>query len=637
MEDKKQQEAIKKFALQMIKDIQPDVDERKPIYQRRRNMFEGRQEIYTNVVGLQQKDVEGHIMPVFNYVKKMAKKLYQSVTNYPFRYRIEGEDESNEIELGRSEAAEKFIDKVLYDNKFYNVIFKRGTLTQLRDGDAAIKCVVEDNNAGGRDIKMYLCEQMENMYVLWDDVQGTSFSALAYVKEWSNERIRREYPQVKLEETRSSPTSSIGSHDNDQFGLFSSPANTLSPTGLSKVPKTKVADAWVWAAFDKDASGNPIYKIANVVLIGTGEDAEIAEFQVTDYRRMPWVFVHGEANPGKPWSSAFIDILFDANIELNDRSGEEADVIRIGANEKFVIKNMPDFDAESLKPGSGQGIYIDGPDADFYPLAHPINTFPSESYKNSMLDHLFNLGLPKIALSAGAAPYTGRVGAIQYQAVADEVTDLRCSWNNTLQELFTMIQEYGIDFFPDAKDIFTISEEVAPGMYEDGATAPRKVSFDWDNPLPLSRSDAVVDAATMFDRKVLPTRMFLEQAGFKDPNRIVKELKKEWKDEDLVPIRSQYENLADSVIKKQDEATREMAETEQEIAATVAATAAVSTPASTSGSAGGTTPPPMMHNFQNQGRSRGISSSPGSPATGAKSAGGAMRQRQQNRNAARGV
>lgn len=628
MEDNiKQQEALKKFALQMIKDIQPDVDERKPIYQKRRNMFEGKQNIYTNVVGLQQKETEGHVMPVFNYVKKMAKKLYQALTNYPFRYRVQGEDESNEIEVTRAEGVEQFIDKALYDNKFFNVIFKRGTLTQVRDGDVAIKCVVEDNNAGGRDIKMYLCEQMENMYVMWDDVQGTSFTALAYVDEWTNERIRREYPNVKLSDSRPAVSSSTGTHDGGQYGQFASPVGTLSPTGMNKVPKTKVADVWAWAAFEKDADGNPIYKVVNEVLIGISDEAEVADFQITDYRRQPWVFIHGEANPGKPWSSAFIDILFDANIELNDRSGEEADVIRIGANRKFVIKNMPDFDAESLKPGSGQGIYIEGQDADFYPLPDSINIFPAESYKNSVMDHLFNLGLPKIALSAGSGPYTGRVGAIQYQAVTDEVTDLRDSWNNAMQELFTMMQEYGIDFFPELREMFTISEEVAPGQYEDGEMAPRKVDFDWENPLPLSRSDAVVDAATMFDRKVLPVRMFLEMAGFKDPSRIVKELKKEWKDPDLVPIRSQFANLADSVLKKQNEATREQMELQEEFAANAATQAnTTNQPANT--------PPPMLHNFQN---SRGVSSAKGSPATGASSQAGNMRQTQQNMNAANGA
>lgn len=629
MDDKNKKEAtiIKKFAIQMLKDIQPDVDKRKPMYQKRRNMFEGNQQIYTNVVGLQQKETEGHIMPVFNYVKKMAKKLYQSVTNYPFRFRVEGEDESNEVELLRAEAVEKFIDKVLYDNRFYNVIFKRGTLTQIRDGDAAIKCVVEDN-AGGRDIKMYLCERPENLYVMWDDVQGTSFSAIAYVDEWTNERIKREYPDVELTADRTTNITSTGSHDNDQYGLLSIASNSLAPDGANKVPKNKVVDFWIWAAFERDEMGNPIYKVVNEVLIGTGDDSQIADFQVTDYRRLPWVFIHGEPNPGKPWSSAFIDILFDANIELNDRSGEEADVIRIGANRKFVIKNMPDFDAESLKPGSGQGIYIDGPDADFYPLPDSINIFPSESYKNSVMDHLFNLGLPKIALSAGPAPYTGRVGAIQYQAVADEVTDLRCAWNNALEDLFLMIQEYGIDFFPGVKEIFTISEEVAPGVYEDGDATPRRVTFDWDNPLPLSRSDAVVDAATMFDRKVLPIRMFLEQAGFKDPNRIIKELKKEWKDEDLIPIRSQFDNLADSILKKQNEAAREAANLQEEIEAGLI---------TQTNSQSGNTPPPILHSSQNQGQRRGVSNAKGVPVTGAASAAGSMRQVQQNNNAARGI
>lgn len=629
--DEQIRDKVKAFAVGMIKDLQPDVDERKPIYTMRRDMFEGRHHKYTNVVGLAQKEMEGHIMPVFNYIKKFSKKLTQAITNTPFRFRIIGEDESNEIEVQRAEAVERAIDKVFYDNDFFEVLFKRGTMTQVRDADAALKCVVEDNMFGGRDIKMYLCEQMENLYVLWDDVQGTSFSAIAYIDEWSKERILREFPNAKVSnDTRMDLTQSTGSHDNNQYGIMGTlPSNrSMAPSGRNKHPSDKVVDFWAWVATEKGEDGYPIYKVVNMVLIGTGEDAQVVQYMETDYRRIPWVIVKSEHNPGKPWSSSFNDILFDANIELNDRTGEEADVIRIGANRKFVVKNMPDFDAESLKTGSGQAVYIDGEDADFYPLPDSINIFPSESYKNSMLDHLFALGLPKVALSAGSGPYTGRVGAIQYQAVTDEVTDLRIAWNAALKKMFIMIQEYFIDFFPDMEDIMRISYEVEPGVYEDTPPAIRRVDFDWDNPLPLSRSDVIVDAATLFDRKVLPIRLFLEAAGHKDPTRIIKELKKEWKDEELVPIRSQFQDLADSVLKKQNEAARMAADTQEDIEFSM----------NSSMNQSQTTPPPMKHNFQNDGeKKRGVSSAKGVPQSGAVSQQGSMRQMQQNSNASQGV
>lgn len=622
---------VKKFVLDMIRDIQPDVDERITAYTIRRDMFEGRHHKYSNVMGLVQKEQEGHVLPVFNYIKKFSKKLTQSVTNGGFRLAVIAEDESNDIESQRAEAVEQFIEKVLYDNKFYRVIFKRGTMTQVRDGDCAIKCVVEENINGGRDIKMYLCEKPENLYVLWDDSQGTSFSALAYVDDWSHERIKREFPGVKLDGShKSMNVTSSGNHDGNQYGtLGMTPSNrNMAPSGKSKVPTERVVDFWGWVATESDVEGNPIYKVVNLVLIGKGEDAQTVQYMESDYKRIPWEIIHGEANPGKPWSSSFNDILFDANIELNDRTGEEADVIRIGANRKFVVKNMSDFDADSVKAGSGQVIYIDGEDADFYPLPDSVNIFPSESYKNSMLEHLFSLGLPKIALSAGSAPYTGRVGAIQYQAVTDEVTDLRDNWTTALENIFLMIQEYGITFFPDLKEIFTISEEIEPGVFEDGDISPRKVTIDWDNPLPLSRSDQVVDGATLFDRRVLPIKEFLTLAGYKDPNRMIKILKKEWADPELVPIRSTLQELSTGVLIKQNEAARMSADTQEQIdlqnnmAANPQPTA---------------TPAPMKHSFQNSNQ-RGVSSARGVPQTGGSATPeGAARQVQQNVNAQSGA
>jgi hypothetical protein len=388
------------------------------------------------------------------------------------------------------------------------------------------------------------------------------------------------------------------------------------------MPTERVVVFWVWAVVGKDSEGRPLYKPVNIVLVGSGSNCQVALYNETDYPQIPWVIIKGEIVPGKPWSASFNDILFDANIELNDRTGEEADVIRVAANKKYVVKNMPDFDGDSISTKSGQVIFLDGEDADFYPLPDAINTFPSETYKNSMLEHLFALGLPKIALSAGAAPYTGRVGAIQYQAVTDEVTDIRDSWTNALEDLFNLIQQYGIIFFPEMEKLFTISEEVSEGVFEDVGIKPRRVQIDWENPLPLSRSDQVIDGATLFDRGVLPITEFLNYAGYKDPTRIIKMLKKEWKDPDLVPIRSPMKELADSVLIKQNEAARMMAETQESIEMAQA-------------SSQEQTNAPMRHSFQNEGDRRGVSNAKGVPLTGGtRTPEGASRQVQQN-NAAR--
>lgn len=681
-----EQGKVKSFVLKLIKDIQPDVDERKNIYQIRRDMFEGRHHKYSNVVGLLNKEQQGHVLPVFNYIKKFSKKLKQEVTNSGFRFKIIGEDESNDIEVARSEAVENFVTEVLDDNFFKEVQLRRGAMTQIRDGDVAIKCVVEKDPNGEKNIKMYLCEEMENLYVLWDDMQGTSFSALAYIQRRSREAIMREFPNAKVPDTSgrdlTQSSQTLGDHNNNQYatiGMMGS-NKTMAPSGKNKAPGENVVDFWGWLATENDANNEPIYKIVNMVLIGTGESAQIVQYIKTDYKKIPWIFVHSEENPGKPWSSSFNDILFDANIELNDRSGEEADVIRQGANRKFVVKNMADFDADSLKTGSGQVIFIDGDNVDFAPLDGTINVFPSESYKNSMLDHLFSLGLPRIALSASGAAYSGRVVALQYQAVADEIIDVRNSWTVALKQIITMIQDYGIMFFPEAGQIFTISQDDGYGNMEDAGQEARRVEIDWQNPIPLSKSDAVVDASTLFDRKALPLRMLLDAAGYTDPVRIIKELKKEWKDPDLVPIRSKFENLAPAVVKSQSEASIEEANTQVEVQqittqgqgpqnkppsvsinykdlppeAQVEAAAEAGlqiTPGNPTAApqpapggsvfknspvAGGNsaTPAPLKHSFQNQ--KRGVSSAKGAPVSGSVSQNGANRQKQQNNNVSRG-
>ena len=57
---------------------------------------------------------------------------------------------------------------------------------------------------------------------------------------------------------------------------------------------------------------------------------------------------------------SFVDPLVDAQIELNDRTGEEGDLIRVGSHMKFLAVNMSDFDPDSVKPGTVRLFFIEG-------------------------------------------------------------------------------------------------------------------------------------------------------------------------------------------------------------------------------------------------------------------------------------
>lgn len=608
---KKDRDDLKDKILEGIKLTEPDVDDRKKVYKMRRDMWEGKHHLYTNVVGLRGKEREGHISAVFNYVWKMGEKLHESLTNFPFRIKMVSEDESLESENIRTETVEKAIDRVFEDNDFHEVIFDRASAIQVRDGDFAIKCTVQTNDEEGKYIKIEHIEDIEKLHVGWDDAAGTTFSWIAYHDEWSLSKIADEFDGYEAEAMGNSGKGSGSGSHGDEYGLLGTGTRHQSTaTGQTDIPKQKVIDWWGY----KNINGKR--KVCNAIIVGK----EMVQYQETDYRQLPWLIGHSYPNPRYPWSISFIDALIDPQVELNDRQSEEGDLIRIGSHMKFLVINMPDFDEKSLKPGSGQVIFIEGEGADFRPLQMSITPFPSDSYLNRIMEHLFTIGLPKIAFAAGTAPYTGRVGAIQYQSVVDPVNKLRVKWEKVLKDLVRMIQQYFIDFFPETAEFMKLSTEEG-----DGPTVIRRVDFDWENILPMSKSDMIVDASTLFDRDAISVRKYLELSGIDDAPRVIKELKKESEDEELFTARGKFKDLSSAATRAKLEQQKALMEVQDEAGQV---TGALSNPPTEA------VPKPIMHEDQNQGsKSRGISSAKGAPQTGQVSQQGAMRAMQQNMNA----
>jgi hypothetical protein len=600
---------------QYVQLTEAENEDRGKIYKKRRDFFEGKHHNYSNVVGLRGKERQGHILAVFNYIGRMSRRLGQALTNSPIRYKIKPEDEADDIESIRAEAEEKWHGKILRDNHFMDIVFKRNTIIQIRDADFAIKTIVETDERKGKQIKIQWAENMEKLHVIWDDAAGTDFSAVVYRDLWTLEKIAREFNGYKVSGVDN--MDAVGTSHKDPYDVAGTSMSNegRSPAGKNKIPKAWVTDTWGWFKVLDDNGGEPLWKMCNMVLIG---DTPV-QFVKTDYEYNPWVIGHSFDNPGRPWSISFMDDLIDPQVELNDRTSEEGDMIRIGANQKFIVTNMPDFDATSVKPGSGQVIFIEGEGADFKPLETNVNPFPSDTYINRAMDHLFNLGLPKIALSAGSAPYTGRVGAIQYQAVSDLVDELRMKWSPVLQEMFKRIQDYTIKFFPEA-----MSFMMAHGDEGDYGPVMREIEFEWDSALPQSQSEAVVDGATLFDRSVLPIKRLLEKAGYQDPNSIIKELKKELKDPELSTIRTQFRQLSEGVVKATNDARRESMNTQDAMGGLAGAM---------DNSQGQPTPPatkPILQNNMNTGR-RGPPATAGVSGVGqTASPEGAVKQVSQN-------
>jgi len=617
----KEREKIVEQVKESLSNLDVEVENRKTVIDKRKDFYEGRHSRWTNVKGLNASQQDGHIKAVFNYVFKFCRKLENALTNNAPQIKIKPTDESNEIETLRAEAVEEKIREILSDNKFFKVIFKRCANNQVRDGDFSLDCrVIKSNENNKKEIKITSSEDMTKLKVVWDDASGSSFSGIAYCDEWSLQKIMREFA-YEAEPWGTGKAETTYSSHNDAYGMQieQTSSNVEIPDGKGKTKKGLVEDYWGYHVI------NGKVKILNIIFI----NKECKQFIITDYKRVPKFVGHSFEVAGKPWSKSFIDDLIDPQVELNDRTSEEGDMVRIGANIKFLAINVADFDEKDITTGSGQVIFINGENSDFKPLIQSVNNIPTETYINRVVEHMFNIGLPKIALAAGTAPYTGRVAAIQYQPIIDIVTELRNAWEVVMEDLIKTIQEYMIEYFPEYSLIMTESLFDEDTGYTNGTKIIRKVEFDWDNILPLSRSDKVVDASTMRDRGAISLSTYLSEAGYKNPSEEIKKMKKESQDAELMGLLQKFNQFTPGAVKLQLDAQK----VQQEAAAqgmdiSAAQAASTGTPKSNA---------PILTPEQNGGERRGVSSTLGSSSGQTATPQGAIAQTSQNINAQNGV
>src|SRR5687767_12893643 len=222
-----------------VDQVKSDESSREPIYRKRRDFHEGRHHKYTNVWGQGNKQQEGHILAVFNYIGRFLSKVHWSLTNVPHKMKIQGKDESNEIETSRAEMVQDLIYKIMRENKFWEVIFDRASMNQIREGDFMIDCMVRE----GKDGKKIIINNQDDMlkaFVGWDDSSGRSFSFIGYSDQWTLQKIKREFDyDAEPSGHDTSGTQKVGSHMSDQYGMLAGvdSADNIVPSGENKLPK----------------------------------------------------------------------------------------------------------------------------------------------------------------------------------------------------------------------------------------------------------------------------------------------------------------------------------------------------------------------------------------------------------------
>lgn len=525
------------------KALTEDQAERKQVYKVRNDFVIGNQTKYTNIVGLQQKEKQGHANSVINYAGKTIVKIAYALSNNPPKldFPVTGytvDDPAYMTEEIRTQAVEEFTYEVFRRNKFWLRGYRRGVFNQVKAGDYAIK--VYPQNLGTLEkpiweIKIVNHEKMENLLVGWRGDDSREFDYVIAEELRSIQSVEDEFgikvdkDDITNDDVQASGMNSSGHANNGQWGV-----RTLGTSTVSLVPsgKNTIPSVWVREYDDENVYAIKIGKTLRQLVFKDGKTMPSMKF---------WVIGENIPNTGSHWSISDVDYLIDPQIELNEASNEERDYIRVGANQKYVAYNMDDFDPKSVKTGSGGVIFVNSADgtAKFEPLQTNVNSFPAESYLTRMKKHIHDMGIPDVSFG-GSNGESGRKGAVDYQTIVDLVDFKQDSWELSIMEICEKIQVLGsfyfnYDFFDDPRT---------------NNLSIRYPDFNWADIVPITQSDKIVNVVNKVQMG-LPYRQAFKELGYRDVDGMIAMMKAEGQDSDLMVYRAKMWNLTPGLIEAQ--------------------------------------------------------------------------------------
>ena len=503
--DKVQESILKKVAL-----TESDRNKRKKEYKRRREFFAGKQESYTNIVGLTQKSKKGHADQVVNLAGRSVTKIYHSTSNTPPQVKVLPIDQKDELEMLNAQAVEDFQERVFWKNRFWKQGYKRACLNQAVDADFAVKTYVDPET---NEIRIVNAEKMENIAVGWRSDDAMEYDWVANRELMSTDAIKNLWgievePDVKIKGQESSGL------QGDEWGVKGKQVGEF--TSATQDEPTQPM------AYVTEFATDTVYAI----LI----NEKIVSYVKHQYGFNPWVIGHSLHIPGKAWSKGLIDDLMSPNVELNEVLNDDRDYIRTASNTKFVARNMSDFNPESIKPGSGQVIFVDGADSDFSTLTQTVNTYPVDTYIGHIRGFIHDLLVPAVGFGSSTSD-SGRSKAIDFQTIVDVTDDLRIAWELVLDGISERIQKLGFKYF--GGDYWLNSQ----GQFE-----VRMCEYSWTDIVPITQSERVVDVLNKFQMG-LPFVKVWEELGYKDPQAILELMKRETEDPLLSAYRSKMYNI----------------------------------------------------------------------------------------------
>lgn len=535
---KADQDKWKAKVLKRVSLLASDQGDRIRIYNKRRDFYNSEQANYTNVIGKTQKEKRGHTNGVYNYIGRTVEKIYYGVSNTPPKLKAlplyAAKDDGNNDDI-RAQAVENFVDKVFSDNRFWKSGFKRSVFNQILAGNFGVKVYPD---LDGEEIKISIKDKMENLLVGWSGDDMKSFDFVIDKELRTITSVEDEFGiEIKVPDAQnvdSEPTN--GDHE-DPYGLSQGnsggQANQRSGSGMIATGKNDLPTVQVVDYADDKRS---------CIIVGD----KVVQFCDPGFDFNPWSIGGNIPVPNTNWDRSDIDLLIDPQVEFNETNNDVRDFIRTAVNTKYVVVNMPDFDPESVKTGSGQIIFVEGEGADFRALQQNVNTFPADTYLQRIKKTIHDLGVPEVTFGSSQSD-SGKSKAVDFQSFVDVVEDKRIAWELVLDEVIEKIQILGYKMFKDEGGEMFCNPET-------GEFQAREFTYDWVDIVPLTQPEKVVNVMNKYNAGLQSLRTSLEELGTKDVEEEIARLKTEWKDPDLAAIRGKATQLMPGILKAQERA-----------------------------------------------------------------------------------
>lgn len=522
--------------------LKEDKSERENIYRKRRDFIVGDQYKYSNIEGIQKKEKKGHANAVYNYAGKSITKIAYSLANnppsitFPIDSIYKPDDVDYNAEEIRTQSTEDFVEMVFRFNHFWKRGYRRAVFNQVGIGDAFIK-VYPINNGTKEEpnwsIKIVNQEKVENLLVGWRGDDNREFDYVIAEEDRSVQSIEEEFgikvPASAIQTEGLKDSGGGGHANNNQWKKNSS--DKLTPSGKNSVPTVKLQE----------------YDDENIYAIRiAGELVQLIHKDGENFPKMKfWVPIENIPNPGSNWSISDVDYVMDANVELNEASNEERDLIRVGTGTKYVATNLDEFNPEDMKPGSGQVIFISSnPDnpSKLEPLSVNVNNYPADSYLTRIKKHIHDMTVPEVTFGSAGGD-SGRSKAIDYQTFVDLTIFKRDAWELALIEICEKIQYLGYFLF---KHEFLTDPKTGEYKY-------RYPQFDWTDIVPTTSSEKIVNVLNKFQMG-LPFKEVYKELEYRDVDAIISEMKKEAQDPDLMAFRAKLFTLTQGIMQAQAQA-----------------------------------------------------------------------------------